>query len=278
MFIDISMNIYSILCLMCVTLVTSKKMLNLQKSLNYNFVQKGYVPKGIQQELYVKHLMDSNVNIVAGVGAAGTGKTLFACDVAIKLLHNAEISKIIITRPTIAVENESFGFLPGDIQSKMNPWLIPIFDIFSEYFTQKEINKYIFEGVIEISPLCFMRGRTFKDCFIIADEIQNSTPSQMLMLTTRLGNRSKLVITGDLHQSDLKVENGLEDFIYKLKCYEKNYGLLDDIKLIEFQNSDIRRSQIVKKILMIYHESNIANKNKEIYIENDDSSYLYGWK
>jgi len=264
---------FVLLNVMYYSLIASKKIL---KHNSFVVDKKLYVPKGKQQELYVKQLMNPKVKIVAGVGAAGTGKTLFACESAIRLLNNCEIEKIVITRPTVAVENESFGFLPGDIQNKMNPWLIPIFDIFLEYFTQKEINKYLFEGIIEISPLCFMRGRTFKNCFIIADEIQNSTPSQMLMLTTRLGDRSKLVLTGDLNQSDLKVENGLEDFIYRFKRYEKMNGLMEDIGLVEFEMTDIRRSEIVKTIIKLYDNiSDTIQPDEKIYSE---SCYLYGWK
>jgi phosphate starvation-inducible PhoH-like protein len=210
-------------------------------------------PRNKKQELYVTYLNDPSVKIVVSEGSAGCGKTLFACDAAIKQLYrNTFIDKIILTRPIVSVENENLGFLPGDMKSKMNPWLLPIFDIFLEYFTQKEIDKMVGDGIIEISPLGSMRGRTFKNCFIIADEIQNATPSQVLMLSTRLGDNSKLVLTGDLEQSDLYKANGLEDFTNKLKAFEKNYDIIHDIKVVEFDSSHVERSDIVRNVLRIY--------------------------
>jgi phosphate starvation-inducible protein PhoH and related proteins len=207
-----------------------------------------YTPRGINQELYVKYLNDPTIKIVAGVGSAGTGKTLFACETAIKLLKNGDqfIEKIILTRPIVSVNNENIGFLPGDMNNKMNPWLLPIFDIFLEYYTQTELDTKVKDGVIEISPLGYMRGRTFKNAFIIADEVQNSTPGQLLMVSTRIGHNSKLVITGDLNQSDLTIENGLNHFVNRMKTMDFN-----DIKIVEFQNSDIERSQVVKNVLKL---------------------------
>jgi phosphate starvation-inducible PhoH-like protein len=212
-------------------------------------IQSNYVPRGVNQELYVKYLQDPDIKIVAGVGSAGTGKTLFACDVAIKMLHSGDqnIQKIILTRPLVTVESENIGFLPGDINSKMNPWLLPIFDIFLEYYTQAEINQKIEEGVIEISPLGYMRGRTFKNCIIIADEIQNATPGQLLMVATRIGLNSKLILTGDLNQSDLKMQNGLEHFVHKMKTV----NTFDDIKMVEFGHMDVERSEVVKHALKL---------------------------
>lgn len=213
-----------------------------------NKVSPRYTPRGANQELYVKYLNEPSINIVAGVGSAGTGKTLFACETAIKMLKNGQhnIDKIILTRPIVSVNNENIGFLPGDINSKMNPWLLPIFDIFLEYYTQSEIDTKIKDGVIEISPLGYMRGRTFKNSFIIADEVQNSSPGQLLMIATRIGCNSKLVITGDLNQSDLIIENGLNHFVRKMKIME-----FEDIKMVEFEDNDIERSQVVKNVLKL---------------------------
>lgn len=231
-----------------VSIVLAKK---LKLSVSTNQKHTKYVPRGINQELYVKYLTDPSVKIVAGVGSAGTGKTLFACDTAIKMLHNRDqnVEKIILTRPLVSVENENIGFLPGDINSKMNPWLLPIFDIFLEYFTQNEINKKIEDGIIEISPLGYMRGRTFKNCFIIADEVQNATPGQLLMVATRIGLNSKLVLTGDLNQSDLTIQNGLEHFVSKMKTVNSGINAFDDIKMVEFKNTDVERSEVVKHVL-----------------------------
>lgn len=210
--------------------------------------KKKYMPHGILQEQYVKELLDPSVKIVAGIGPAGTGKTLFACDTAINLLRQQNVTKIVLTRPMIAVENENIGFLPGDIACKMNPWLLPIFDIFLEYYTRVEIDKKIFDGTIEICPLGYMRGRTFKNAIIIADEIQNSTPQQLLMVATRLGKNSKLMITGDLNQSDLKVVNGLEFFVKRMKTSKT----FDDIRMVEFSNRDIERSAVVRHVLELF--------------------------
>jgi len=169
-----------------------------------------YVPKSMNQQKYVDYLNDKNNTLVVAIGSAGSGKTLFACIKAIELLKNKKIKKIIITRPVVSVE-ENIGFLPGNIESKMDPFMRPIFDIFSEMYSVKEIHDLISMGHIEISPLAYMRGRTFKNAFIIADEMQNSTPNQMFMLVTRLGSNSRLVVTGDLQQTDLNKTNGLED-------------------------------------------------------------------
>ena len=206
-----------------------------------------YNPRGVNQEQYVKWLDDRRVSILLGVGPAGTGKTLFACNAAVKALKSGEAQKIIMTRPVVPVE-EDIGFLPGDLITKMNPWTRPIFDILTEFYMQKDIDAMLQSGVIEISPLAFMRGRTFKRAFIVADEMQNSSPNQMLMLTTRLGEGSKMVITGDLKQSDRSVDNGLADLMKKLK----SYGDCESIKMVEMNVADVERSATVSKILDIY--------------------------
>jgi phosphate starvation-inducible PhoH-like protein len=221
-----------------------------------------YKPKSVNQALYVNQLSDSSIPIVLGIGPAGSGKTLFACNQAVISLTTNVVSKIILTRPIVTVEEE-LGFLPGSLLHKMNPWTRPMFDILLEFYTQKEIDSMIREGIIEISPLAFMRGRTFKNAFIIADEMQNSSPSQMLMMTTRLGDNSKMVITGDLMQSDRGNPNGLSDFIQKYNAYcSETNTTLPDIRLVEMYNSDIQRSPIVSKLLEIYKESSIEKAAK----------------
>lgn len=208
-----------------------------------------YCPRGKNQKKYVEYLEDPSVSILLSTGPAGTGKTLFACNTAVNEMKRGNIQKIILTRPVVSVEEE-IGFLPGSLIAKMDPWTRPIFDILSEFYQKKEIDFMLSSGVIEISPLAFMRGRTFKKAFIIADEMQNSSPNQMLMLTTRIGEGSKMVITGDLKQSDRMADNGLFDLMKKLKAFPDK---VETIRLVEMENEDILRSEAVSKILDIYN-------------------------
>ena len=219
------------------------------------------VPKNINQQKYFDYLNDKNNIIVLGVGSAGTGKTLFACHQAIRELKTGSVNKVILTRPMVAVDDEQMGFLPGDINAKMAPWVRPFMDIFADYYSQKEIDTLVADKVVEISPLAFMRGRTFKHSFIIADEMQNSSPSQMLMLITRIGDNSRMVITGDLQQSDKTVvglQNGLQDFLNKIIKNENTANTANGIKYIKFSVDDIERSNIVETILRIYKEPQVG--------------------
>jgi phosphate starvation-inducible protein PhoH len=213
------------------------------------------VPIGLNQKKYCKVLDNNDNSIIVAYGPAGTGKTMFACLKAITSLKRGEFNKIILTRPVVAVEEE-LGFLPGNIVKKMDPWTRPIFDIFMEHYSKTEIDNMLYNNIIEISPLAFMRGRTFKNAFIIADEMQNSSPNQMMMLTTRIGTNSRMVITGDLNQSDKSKNNGLTDLISKLQIYYNFNNSTDDksnIKLVELEVSDIERSEVVKKMIDIYN-------------------------
>jgi len=230
-----------------------------------------YLPKTIHQTEYVRHLNNDNTKIIISTGPAGCGKTLFACQKAIQLLKKSEINKIIITRPVVSVDEE-IGFLPGNIIKKMDPWTKPMFDIFLEHYSKSELDLMLHNEKIEICPLAFMRGRTFKQSFIIADEMQNSSPNQMKMLTTRIGDGTRMVITGDLKQTDIVKENGLNDFVDK-------YKLLNDtteiIQMATFTSDDIERSDVVKKVLEIYDYvpvknpaqivSNVETKNRTTY-------------
>lgn len=204
---------------------------------------------------YKKSLQNNNIPIIICTGPAGTGKTMIACHDAINKLQNKMINRIIITRPSVTVEEE-LGFLPGTLEDKLYPFMIPIYDYFYEFYTKDQVNKMIKQGTLEIAPLAFMRGRTFSNCFIIADEMQNSTPSQLKMLLTRIGLNSKLVITGDLLQNDLDSTSGLIDFIELLnkKYIDKTLMLSDGFDLIKLSNNCIERHQIIKKILSIYNE------------------------
>ena len=209
-----------------------------------------YVPKTGNQELYVKYLEDERAKIVLGVGPAGSGKTLFACAAAISALRSGMIQKIVMTRPVVPVE-EDIGFLPGSMLNKMDPWTRPIFDILGEFYAQKDIDSMLHSGTIDIVPLAYMRGRTFKRSFIIADEMQNSSPNQMLMIATRIGDESKMVITGDLKQSDRGFNNGLADLLGRLK---KSGGADESIRYVELEAADVQRSPIVRRILDIYSD------------------------
>ena len=199
------------------------------------------------QQKYYSVLVDREKPLVFCVGPAGSGKTLLACNAAILGLKSKTYDKIIITRPLVSVDEE-LGFLPGSFEAKMDPWTRPVFDILRETFTSLEIKHMMESGLIEISPLAYMRGRTFKNAFIIADEMQNSSPNQMKMMLTRIGEGSKMVITGDLMQSDRDGDNGLSDFIIRYNSAESS----SLISCIELEKADVRRSDVVSKILDIY--------------------------
>jgi len=212
-----------------------------QKSKNVNIL-----PRNRNQETYVLSLLEPTKDIVFGIGPAGTGKTLLAVQVAVKLFKEGAIDKIIVTRPAVSVD-EDLGFLPGTLEEKMAPWTRPIFDVLKEYFNAAEITGMIQEGIIEISPLAYMRGRTFKNSFILADEMQNATPNQMKMLLTRLGEGSMMAVTGDLNQADRLKDNGLIDFTNLLE--KSNQTCLD---IVHFDQGDIERHAAVKAVLQVY--------------------------
>ena len=211
-----------------------------------------YIPKNDNQILYADKLSDPETDLVIGVGPAGTGKTLFPCQEAVNQMMNHD-KKIVITRPQVSV-NEDIGFLPGDINKKMDPWVRPILDILEEYYTPPQIEDLLRYKKVEIIPLGFMRGRTFKNSFILGDEMQNATPEQMMMLLTRLGDESKMVLTGDLEQTDIN-NSGLRDILNKInKFYNRDNSLMDKdgISMINFDNDDILRHKFVAKIMDIY--------------------------
>jgi phosphate starvation-inducible PhoH-like protein len=198
------------------------------------------------QQTYLQKLQDETKSIVLAIGPAGTGKTMLAVQNGIKQFQEGLVDKIIVTRPAVSVD-EDLGFLPGTLNEKMAPWTRPIFDVLGEYYQTKDIAKMLEEGVIEISPLAYMRGRTFKNAYIIADEMQNATVNQMKMLLTRLGEGSKMVVTGDLAQADRVNDNGLVNF-----CGLLTSKTLKHIDIVQFDHKDIERHNAVKEVLSLY--------------------------
>lgn len=215
---------------------------------NYN-KEVRILPRNIKQDDLLETLEDTTTPIVFATGPAGTGKTMISTLYAIKEFKKGNIDKIIITRPAVSVD-EQHGFLPGTLQEKMAPWTRPIFDIFEEYFNPKEIETLIEYNKIEIAPLAYMRGRTFKNAVILADEMQNATKEQMKMLLTRIGDNSKLVVNGDLNQHDRGYEtNGLKDFLSHLQsCNSKMIGT------VEFSMKEVERHPAVSEVLKIYQQ------------------------
>ena len=248
--------------------IENEKSLKNQKKLYDNFqylsinekktIEDKYTsPKNSSQEEYVRKLKMKQRKIIVATGPAGTGKTLFATEFGIKNFFMNNVEKIIFTRPSVSVD-EDLGYLPGTLEEKMAPWVRPIYDILYRFIHPKEVTQLLEDKTIEIAPLGYMRGRTFKNAWIIADEMQNSTVAQMKMLLTRLGENSRLVITGDLDQHDRKEGiNGLEDFLDKFKGKRSS-----SITSIEFQRDDIQREEVVKEVL-------------DIYSTEKDPSFLY---
>ena len=217
-----------------------------RKHSNYDKHYVELTPRNVNQNEYIKHLLDFRQFIVFGIGPAGTGKTLLAVKAAIKAFKDRKVDKIIITRPAVETD-EKLGHLPGTLEEKMDPFTRPIFDVFKEHFSNQEIQSMINESVIEISPLAYMRGRTFKNSYIIADEMQNATANQMKMLLTRLGENSNMAVTGDLAQADRSNDNGLIDFVKRLNKYPSNC-----LSIIQFDHYDIERHEAVAEVLRIY--------------------------
>ena len=201
-------------------------------------------PKTVGQRKYTA-LIKKNT-IVFGIGPAGTGKTFLAVAMAVKALRDKQVSRIILTRPAIEA-GEKLGFLPGDLQSKIDPYLRPLYDALFEMLGPDNFQKYMERGTIEIAPLAYMRGRTLDDSFIILDEAQNTTGEQMKMFLTRLGYNSKAVVTGDLSQTDLPrgVKSGLSTAASILKNIE-------GIGIFEFSERDVVRHHLVRKIITAY--------------------------
>jgi len=208
------------------------------------------LPRNLHQEDLLDYLDDASKHIVFATGPAGTGKTMLAVQMGIRKLEDGEVERLVITRPAVSVD-EQHGFLPGDLKQKMEPWTRPIFDFLEEYYTPKKVLQMVENKTIEISPLAYMRGRTFKRSWIIADEMQNATQEQTKMLLTRIGEGSKIVVTGDLAQHDRGYSNnGLKDFLKKY-----NDSRVNTISHVQFEKRDVERHPVVADVLKIYDEA-----------------------
>ncbi|MBE6593956.1 MAG: phosphate starvation-inducible protein PhoH [Ruminococcaceae bacterium] len=213
--------------------------------------------KTVGQKKYVEAI--SKNTVVFGIGPAGTGKTFLAVAMAVRALRQKQVNRIILTRPAIEA-GEKLGFLPGDLQSKIDPYLRPLYDAMFEMMGAENYQRLLEKGAIEIAPLAYMRGRTLDDSFIILDEAQNATPEQMKMFLTRLGFNSKAVITGDLTQTDLPsgVKSGLATAVRILDGVE-------DIKIHEFTDRDVVRHKLVQRIILAYesYERKLASEQRD---------------
>lgn len=211
-------------------------------------------PRNENQSEFIEAIKHNTV--VFSIGPAGTGKTYLSVACAVRSLREKEVSRIVITRPAVEA-GEKLGFLPGDLQAKLDPYLRPLFDAFRVHMSPEELMSLIENGTIEICPLAFMRGRTLQDCFIILDEAQNTTPTQMKMFLTRLGAKSKMIVNGDVTQIDLPggyYRSGLAEIDTVL------YEDIPGVAWIEFDRSDIVRHPVVKAIVFAYER---FEKNKE---------------
>lgn len=232
--------------------ITDQREHNRKKSLH---------PRNANQKYYDRLLADWSRSVVIALGPAGTGKTLFAVHHAIQSFNAGDIKKIVITRPAVSVD-ESHGYLPGGLVDKMMPWIRPIFDIMAEYWSPQHIKWLMESELIEIAPLAYMRGRTFKDAWIIGDEMQNATPEQMKMLLTRIGDGSRIVVTGDLAQHDRGYEkNGLKHFAELIKSSSSN-----NITMIEFDRRDVERHPVVGQVLELYGEDIAFDSNVDLKV------------
>ncbi len=215
--------------------------------------RKSVIARSEKQSDYIKALKENN--IVLSLGPAGTGKSFLAVSVAVSLLMEKKIERVILSRPAVEA-GEKLGFLPGDMKEKVDPYLRPLYDALYELFGSDKIDKKIATGEIEIAPLAFMRGRTLKNCFAILDEAQNATETQIKMFLTRIGENSKLVVNGDPSQIDLinKSQSGL----VKSKDILKD---INEIKIIEFDHTDVVRHPLVSKIIRAYQKKSTDDKS-----------------
>jgi phosphate starvation-inducible PhoH-like protein len=209
-------------------------------------------PKTVGQSEYIDAI--KNNTIVIGIGPAGTGKTYLAVAMAVKAFREKKVNRIILTRPAVEA-GEKLGFLPGDLQQKVDPYLRPLYDALFDMLGMENFQKYQEKGNIEVAPLAYMRGRTLDDSFIILDEAQNTTPEQMKMFLTRLGFGSKIVVTGDITQVDLP--SGKKSGLIQVMKILKN---VDDIEIIKFSQKDVVRHKLVQDIIKAYEKFEAKKK------------------
>lgn len=229
------------------------------KSMNGNCIcmttkGKPVKPKTLGQEKYVQAIRDNT--IVIGVGPAGTGKTYLAVAMAVSAFRAKEVNRIILTRPAVEA-GEKLGFLPGDLQQKVDPYLRPLYDALFDMLGAENFQRYQEKGNIEVAPLAYMRGRTLDDSFIILDEAQNTTTEQMKMFLTRLGFNSKMVVTGDITQIDLP--DGKRSGLVEITKILKN---IEDIKTVKFSEKDVVRHKLVQDIIKAYEKYEEAKKRR----------------
>ncbi len=230
-----------------------------QDAVSFTVTGKPIRPRTVGQKQYLSAI--SSNTIVLGIGPAGTGKTYLAVAMAVKALKAHEINRIILTRPAVAA-GEKLGFLPGDLQDKVDPYLRPLYDALFEMLGSEAVERDLEKNIIEIAPLAYMRGRTLDNAFIILDEAQNTTSEQIKMFLTRLGEGSKMVITGDITQIDLPdpKRSGLIEAMRVLKS-------VDDIKIHQFSEKDVVRHRLVQDIITAYaayeHKNTQSHERKK---------------
>lgn len=205
------------------------------------------LPKNLAQETYIEALEDPSINIVFAVGYAGTGKTYLATLYAIQQLKAGLVDKVVITRPNVAVDDRDIGYLPGDIMKKMAPWTKPVLDVFEEYYSVKDIAEMIEDGIIELVPIAYIRGRTFKNSVVLLDEAQNTTKNSMISALTRIGENTKIIVTGDTRQTDRGKANGLTDFLDRFTGSKH-------ISVCMFGQESVERHPLIGEILKMYGE------------------------